>query len=284
MIRGRAPTVNSEGSRCLSISERPFPDMKTVADHLAPKAPGSRSGAWAQQEAEVIGRPHLVPVLGVLLSTLVFAFMSVEFLAGTHALDRVLLFGLPAPLSGVRHGSTWLTHMALGVTALGRADVAALITALATGILCLRHRWRSALYLFSSVSIGTALAAVIKSGFGNLRPHHLTTEGMTVVLNTSFPSGHATIAALLCFSLAVVAVQEMKAKHHGSIRPWAVALAAGLTLAVGVSRVYLGVHWPSDVVAGWAFGSAWLLVWWAAFRHFVVGRAAHIRQKAAGRR
>ena len=233
--------------------------MKKIAAYLAPK---TLSALWHEpnESRESRCNSRLAQSLALVFSALVFGMMSAEFLAGTHALDKILLFGLSEPLFSVGHGSTWLTHAASFVTRLGSPEGAALVTALAIGLLCLARRRQSAIYVAITVSTGTALAFLLKTGFGELRPHHLIVEGQLVVLNTTFPSGHATLAALVFFSLATAAAQEAKGGH----RPWAricvFSLAASVAAAVGATRVYLGVHWPSDVIAGWFLGMTWSAV------------------------
>ena len=234
--------------------------MKKLAAYLAPKTLSSSLWHEPNEALETRCNPRLAYGLALLSSALVFAIMSAEFLGGTHRLDRILLFGLSEPLYAVGHGSTWLTHAASYVTRLGSPEVAALVTALAIGLLCLARRWRSAIYVAITVSTGTVLAFLLKIGFGELRPHHLITDGQAVVLNTTFPSGHATLAALVFFSLAMAAAQEAKGGHRRWARICAFSLAASVTAAVGATRVYLGVHWPSDVIAGWFLGVTWSAV------------------------
>ena len=99
--------------------------------------------------------------------------------------------------------------------------------------------------------LGRGLIEIQKFGINRLRPDEL--EHLVPVKSLSFPSAHAANSMILLLSLATIAAPRDQ-------RWWAVPTALAGTFLVGISRLLLGVHWPSDVVGGWAFGAAWVLV------------------------
>jgi len=106
--------------------------------------------------------------------------------------------------------------------------------------------------LTAIVLIGRGLSEVQKYWIGRVRPD--LEPHLVVVQTSSFPSGHATSSMIFYLTLALVLIRE---------RHWHRAAAVGailLSLCIGLSRVMLGVHWPSDVVGGWAFGLLWVLL------------------------
>lgn len=114
-----------------------------------------------------------------------------------------------------------------------------------------------AAFLLVSVFGGAGFNSLLKNVFARPRPDLL--PHLDVVQSSSFPSGHSAGALVLGFALALVAVR------HGVSRAIAYTLAGLLALLVGVSRVVLAVHWPSDVLAGWSAGGLWLIGCAAAF-------------------
>ncbi len=119
------------------------------------------------------------------------------------------------------------------------------------------HQRRLATFIVVSTSGGALLNTGLKHVFERARPDLVPHE--VIVANASFPSGHAFGAAMVYLTLAALLTFRMQPR---AARVILLALAIGLSLAVGVSRVALGVHWPSDVLAGWAAGSAWALANW----------------------
>lgn len=79
------------------------------------------------------------------------------------------------------------------------------------------------------------------------------------MMSMSFPSGHATMSAIVYLTLAALLARELP---RLSLKVYVLCMGMLLTGLVGISRVYLGFHWPSDVLAGWALGAGWALVWW----------------------
>jgi undecaprenyl-diphosphatase len=167
-------------------------------------------------------------------------------LGGAGPLDRAIYEALyagqrPAPLATAR-----------AVTALGEPTV--LIGACAACSLWLRHRGRARLgvALLAIALIGRGLSEAQKYWIARVRPD--IEPHLVVVKTSSFPSGHAASSMIFYLMLAVA----LTAGTRWS-RP-AVTAAVLLSLLIGTSRVMLGVHWPSDVVGGWAFGMLWVLL------------------------
>ena len=119
-----------------------------------------------------------------------------------------------------------------------------------------------------SVGGGTALSSLLKLGFARPRPDLV--PHAVEVYTASFPSGHAMLSAVTYLTLAALLARVQPRRR---LRIYVLALAVLTSLLVGASRVYLGVHWPSDVAAGWCVGAAWaLLCWLAALRLQRTGR------------
>ena len=109
----------------------------------------------------------------------------------------------------------------------------------------------------SAVASGTLLSEGLKLGFARPRPE--LAPHMVEVYSASFPSGHALLSAIAYLTLGAMLARASTKKR---IKTLALMVAAMLTILVGLSRIYLGVHWPSDVLAGWALGAAWAALWW----------------------
>lgn len=191
---------------------------------------------------------------GALVSWLLFALLSVLFLVGEHRVDRILLFGLKPP-SKESGGVGFFNGVAWSFTALGSPEIVAFFSAALFGFLILLNRFKAASFVLISVGGGTALGYLAKSVFEYIRPHHA--PGSEVMINTSFPSGHALLAALFFLSGAILISKELKASR---LNLYVYAFAVSAAALTGTSRVYLGLHWPSDVIAGWAFAIGWIAI------------------------
>ena len=189
-----------------------------------------------------------------------FIELADEILEGeTHRIDRALLLAmrkagdLAEPI-----GPRWLEEMMRDVTAFGSPGPLVFLTLAAVIYLLLRRRHRTALFVFLAVGGGQLLSSLLKLGFDRPRPD-LVPHGMTVY-TASFPSGHAMMAAVTYLTLgALLARTETRRR----LKAYIMLLALLLTLLIGISRVYLGVHWPSDVLGGWIAGSAWAAMCWS---------------------
>jgi undecaprenyl-diphosphatase len=196
-----------------------------------------------------------VAALGVLL----FALIADEALEGdTHAFDEAILLALREPGETSNPvGPWWLEYSFADITALGGYTVLTLLVAGVAIYLVSVGKRATAVLVIGAVASGTVVSVLLKLGFDRPRPDLVAQLAHTQ--SSSFPSGHAMLAAVTYLTLGV-----LLARAHGRKRTkiFVMSFAIGLTLLIGMSRVYLGVHWPTDVLAGWALGAAWAALWW----------------------
>jgi undecaprenyl-diphosphatase len=169
----------------------------------------------------------------------------------TNAFDRAALIWVRSHLGG----SSGLRSFMLDLTALGDTTVLAIIIVLVTGYLAIMRRLRLAGLLVVQTAVGTSLASLLKPWFGRLRPD--VVPHWVDVASASFPSGHAANSAVVYLSLAALAA---RATPSPPARAYLMSTAAMLACGIGLSRVYLGVHWPTDILAGWALGGGWVIL------------------------
>ena len=167
-------------------------------------------------------------------------------LLGAGAADIALLLALYAG------DEPWIALFAIGLTKLGNGSTLIAITLLAALWLLYRGKAWDALTLLAITVSGRALVILQKAWFARLRPE----EDMRLVevSSLSFPSGHAGNSMIVYLSLAVLLFDDARRRRI------AVICAVALSLLIGISRPLVGVHWPSDVVGGWAFGLLWVLL------------------------
>ncbi|MYZ47859.1 phosphatase PAP2 family protein [Propylenella binzhouense] len=176
----------------------------------------------------------------------------------TAAFDRAIILALrnPANLSDPL-GPRWFEEMMRDVTALGSTFFITLSAVLVVVYLLMIRKRGAALMVLFSVAGGTLLSFSLKRVFERSRPD-LVPHGAEVY-TASFPSGHATLSAVTFLTLGVL-LTRLEPKRR--LKVFFLAVSVGLTLIVGGSRIYLGVHWPTDILAGWALGSAWAMFVW----------------------
>lgn len=158
-------------------------------------------------------------------------------------------------------GPLWLQGAIRDITALGSTVVLALITTATIVYLMLIRRPSTALFMFAAVAGGQVLSTLLKLEVDRPRPDlvsHLVSE-----TSLSFPSGHAMLSAVTYLTLGSLAARFLPDRRT---KIFVFGLAVLVTVLVGTSRVYLGVHWPSDVLAGWCAGFAWAMLCWLAAR------------------
>ena len=190
-----------------------------------------------------------------------FAFMAIadEALEGdTHAFDEPILKALREPGDASNPiGPAWLADMMADLTALGGIAVLTLLVVGVVFYLLSVGKRGTALLIGGAVGSGAILSTLLKLGFDRPRPDLVA--HLSHAYSSSFPSGHAMLSAVTYLTLGV-----LLARAHERRRTKIVVMTYGVTLTVliGLSRIYLGVHWPTDVMAGWALGAAWAAVWW----------------------
>lgn len=238
----------------------PMVEKSELPARSSASAKARRGLRWLREHREF---PTLLVLL--LLSSFAWGFMELadQVVAGrTRALDQALLLGLrnSADLSDPL-GPGWVEELGRDLTALGGVGVLTLLTFAVSGFLLLQGLWRSMWLVLGSVGGGLLVSTIFKQSFGRPRPDLVPYE--SIVYTASFPSGHAMMAAVTYLTLAVLLA---RVQPRRVIKFYLMAVACLITIGVGVSRVYLGVHWPTDVLAGWAVGAAWALLCWTIAR------------------
>jgi undecaprenyl-diphosphatase len=187
-----------------------------------------------------------------------WAFLAIagEMAEGeTAAMDRRLLLALRRPGDPLTPlGPRWLQECMRDITALGGFTILTLLTITAVVTLLFHGKRRQALVMGATVILAQISSEALKAFYDRPRPT-LVPHG-SLVYSSSFPSGHSTLAAATYLTLAAI-VASLERTRRAKIFVFILALL--IVPVIGVSRVYLGVHWPSDVLAGWSLGSLWAL-------------------------
>lgn len=201
----------------------------------------------------------LLMLLAVAAAFLAFAHLAGEMGEGdTFAFDRAILLAMRDSANNFNpKGPDWLKTIALDITALGGPVVLTLVTFSIAGYLLVCRKTGQAALVAISIGSGMLLSTLLKDSFDRPRPDLV--PHIVVATSGSFPSGHAMLSAITYLTLAGLL---MRIQAGSAAKAYVMAMAILLTVAIGVSRVYLGVHWPTDVLAGWCVGAAWALLCW----------------------
>jgi undecaprenyl-diphosphatase len=205
----------------------------------------------------------LVSTLAMAALLLAFGFIAQEVAEGEPlAFDRALLLAFRDPANpSVPIGPSWLLDTARDVTSLGSTVVLGIILLAVVGFLLLARQRAAAWLMLGAVLGGVALNNALKLAFARPRPDIVSP--LVQVFTASFPSGHATLSAITYLTLGALLGRT---QPTSGLRLYLIGLAAFLTGLVGLSRVYLGVHYPTDVLAGWCIGAAWAMGCWALMK------------------
>ncbi|MEZ4237076.1 MAG: phosphatase PAP2 family protein [Myxococcota bacterium] len=207
----------------------------------------------------------LAPIAAILVLLWGFASLAEEIGEGeTRAIDDRILLSLRTADPADPIGPPQLEDAARDITSLGSYTLLGLVTVAVAGYLAIRrdddgrrHLGTAGLVLLSA-AVGVLLPYALKLGFARPRPDLVPHE--VRVVTYSFPSGHATGASLVWLTLAVLLVRVTKQRI---LQAYVLGVALVVALLVGLSRIYLGVHYPTDVLGGWALGAAWAIATWA---------------------
>ena len=205
-------------------------------------------------------RGHLVlaAMLAVVAGTWGFVELLDEVKEGdTRRFDEWLITWLR-----LHEGPAWLQEVGRDMTALGGVAVLVMMTLAVAGYLQLSRRYHAMWLVIIATSGGLVLSTVLKHFIDRDRPSLV--EHRSIVYTSSFPSGHSMLSAVVYLTLGSLLARIMPGRV---LKLYFLLLAMMLTFLVGVSRIYLGVHWPTDVLAGWCGGLVWALLCWLVARH-----------------
>jgi undecaprenyl-diphosphatase len=215
-------------------------------------------GSRARREAVV-----LLAVLAVVLGVWGFIEVAEEVVEGEARKvdERVLRFLRRADDPALPIGPRWLIEAARDLTALGGATVLLVVLLAVLGYLAFERKRREIWLVTLAAGGGVLVSTVLKQLFARERPDivtHLAPAG-----TPSFPSGHSMLSAVVYLTLGALLARIVARRR---VKAYVLALAMLLAFLVGLSRVYLGVHYPTDVLAGWSAGLAWALLCWLIAR------------------
>jgi undecaprenyl-diphosphatase len=225
-----------------------------------------RLPSFIQRILDWIGS-HELPVLLALLvmALMLWGFVEIagEVIDGdTARFDEWMLRALRNPNNpAVPIGPQWLGEVTRDLTALGGIAFLTLLTLTISGYLWLRRMYSAMFFLLIAVIGGLLVSTFLKSLFNRPRPDIVT--HLSSVYASSFPSGHSMLSATVYLTIGALLarfVSELRFKAYFLI------VALVLTGLVGISRVFMGVHYPTDVLAGWVAGLSWAILCWIVAR------------------
>jgi undecaprenyl-diphosphatase len=208
-------------------------------------------------------RKILVALLIVAGALWVFNRIQDQF-SRTGGIDRAILLSFRAasdPTDPI--GPKWIEEFARDITALGSVTILFPVITATVVYLFLTRRKAGAWTMMAATGGGIGVSSLIKALVARPRPDVLMHS--VYVSSFSFPSGHAMMAAVTYLTLGALTAREFQ---RPLLKAYVMVLAVIVTILVGLSRVYLGVHWPSDVLGGWSLGAAWALLCWNAAEWF----------------
>jgi len=210
-------------------------------------------------------RPELWLLGGIFLAgLLLFTFVHIaeEVLEGDATkFDQTVLLALRNPADSADPlGSAWLEEAARDITALGSYAVLGIVFIAVLAYLLMTQRRSAALWIAVATVGGVLLSNALKLTFDRPRPDLVAHT--TRVFTPSFPSGHAMLSAVTFLTLGTLLASMQTSRR---LKIFFLGVAIALTVLVGVTRIYLGVHFPTDVLAGWCVGAGWAAICWTVF-------------------
>jgi undecaprenyl-diphosphatase len=206
----------------------------------------------------------LVAALAVVVGTWGFIELADEVTEGdTRRFDEWAVRSLRKPDNpGEALGPRWLEETGRDITALGGVAVLFLVTAGVAAYLLLIRKHHAMWLVIAATTGGFLISSLLKYAFSRDRPHLV--PHLSYVQTSSFPSGHSMLSAVVFMTLGVLLARLVPQRV---LKLYFLATALFLTFIVGLSRVYMGVHYPTDVLAGWTAGLVWALLCYLVARH-----------------
>src|SRR5688572_27542246 len=207
---------------------------------------------WLPREGRI-----LLVLLTVVLGAWFFLFLSAQAVSGRARIfdERILLAFRSADDASVPIGPQWLRHAALEITSLGSGIVLLVVIAVVAGYLALLRRHGLVAAVLTATFGGMILSSAMKGLFGRVRPS--VVPHLADVSSPSFPSGHSMLSAVVYMTLGALLARTTT---DWRLRTYFLGVATRLTFSIGMTRLYLGVHYPTDVLAGWTAGLLWALL------------------------
>ena len=201
----------------------------------------------------------LLLVFTSLITLFVFIEISEAVIEGeTRTIDHeILMLMRENPNGSEPIGPERFQYAVRDITSLGSTTILTLVTLFTLFFLYLKREIRSAIYVLSASIGGAVLVQILKFAFSRERPQIITP--LVSEITMSFPSGHSAMSAVIYLSLAVLL---LRVEQSNKYRIFIISSALIITFLVGLSRIYLGVHYPTDVIAGWMIGLFWALFCW----------------------
>jgi undecaprenyl-diphosphatase len=221
----------------------------------------TRAGAFMPDKAAKISKKGAsLSILAIACLLFTFGVIAQNVTENrSFAFDQRIVLALRDPVNPPTPiGPAWIQEAARDLTSLGSIIVLSILTLTVSGYLFLARKSAAAWLMIVAVFGGIALNDLLKLAFARPRPD-LAYQAVRV-FTSSFPSGHAELSAIAYLTIAALLARTQSSFKIGF---YFIALAVLLTILIGISRVYLGVHYPSDVLAGWCIGAAWALGCWA---------------------
>lgn len=196
--------------------------------------------------------------LAVLCGSLfIFAEVTDRVMDGDlHDAERTWMRSLRLPDDATTPiGPRWLRNVSLDLTALGGVAILTLMTSLVAGYLLLEKRYRAVVLLIIAALGGAILSGSLKKWIGRDRPDII--PHLAEVTSASYPSGHSMLASIIYLTLGVMLARSVKSRR---LKLYFIGSAVLVIFLIGLTRVFLGVHYPTDVLGGWAAGTAYAVV------------------------
>jgi undecaprenyl-diphosphatase len=224
--------------------------------------------SWLRNARDFVSRRRestvLITALILVLALWGLIALTDEVLeGGTQRFDERIMKSLRHPDDLSKPiGPPWMLSMVRDVTALGSFVVLTLVVSAVAGFLIIIRRYNMTLLVLAASAGGASINSIFKHFIDRPRPRIV--PHLTDVSSASFPSGHSALSASVYLTLGGLLASNVRSRR---LKAYFLFVAILVTVMVGASRVYLGVHYPSDVLAGWTTGLIWAIIVWFLGRH-----------------